>query len=115
MFFFFKQKTAYEIKECDWSSDVCSSDLTISPIITCGFAVYPCFAAGCGIFTKFTSVVPFFLVLRLDAPLYIPVRTGKWGAEAVFRWRGYCGGIVSGETGGMRRCFNIRRDVNFYM
>ena len=28
-FFFFKQKTAYEIKECDWSSDVCSSDLAI--------------------------------------------------------------------------------------
>ena len=26
--FFFKQKTAYEIKECDWSSDVCSSDLS---------------------------------------------------------------------------------------
>src|ERR1051326_8910992 len=26
-FLFFKQKTAYEIKECDWSSDVCSSDL----------------------------------------------------------------------------------------
>ncbi len=28
--FFFKQKTAYEIKECDWSSDVCSSDLVLS-------------------------------------------------------------------------------------
>src|ERR1051326_2563203 len=27
---FFKQKTAYEIKECDWSSDVCSSDLRTS-------------------------------------------------------------------------------------
>src|SRR5213595_42508 len=27
MFFFFKQKTAYEITEGDWSSDVCSSDL----------------------------------------------------------------------------------------
>ena len=27
--FFFKQKTAYEIKECDWSSDVCSSDLEL--------------------------------------------------------------------------------------
>ena len=25
--FFFKQKTAYEILTCDWSSDVCSSDL----------------------------------------------------------------------------------------
>nr|BAS22919.1 Conotoxin Superfamily SF13 [Conus episcopatus] len=24
--FFFKQKTAYEILTCDWSSDVCSSD-----------------------------------------------------------------------------------------
>ena len=26
--FFFKQKTAYEIYQCDWSSDVCSSDLS---------------------------------------------------------------------------------------
>src|SRR3546814_9181561 len=25
--FFFKQKTAYEMRICDWSSDVCSSDL----------------------------------------------------------------------------------------
>ena len=30
VFFFFKQKTAYEIKESDWSSDVCSSDLNWS-------------------------------------------------------------------------------------
>ena len=29
MFFFFKQKTAYEIYQCDWSSDVCSSDLKV--------------------------------------------------------------------------------------
>ena len=28
-FFFFKQKTAYEIGTGDWSSDVCSSDLSI--------------------------------------------------------------------------------------
>src|SRR3546814_14802995 len=28
MFFFFKQKTAYEMRISDWSSDVCSSDLT---------------------------------------------------------------------------------------
>src|SRR3546814_4009541 len=26
-FFFFKQKTAYELRISDWSSDVCSSDL----------------------------------------------------------------------------------------
>ena len=29
-FFFFKQKTAYEMCGRDWSSDVCSSDLTLS-------------------------------------------------------------------------------------
>src|SRR3546814_6742592 len=28
-FFFFKQKTAYEMRISDWSSDVCSSDLTV--------------------------------------------------------------------------------------
>src|SRR3546814_6496010 len=35
LFFFFKQKTAYEMRISDWSSDVCSSDLrrplTVSP------------------------------------------------------------------------------------
>src|SRR5216117_4282349 len=28
-FFFFKQKTAYDIRKGDWSSDVCSSDLDV--------------------------------------------------------------------------------------
>src|SRR3546814_6894305 len=31
-FFFFKQKTAYEMRISDWSSDVCSSDL----VVRCG-------------------------------------------------------------------------------
>src|SRR3546814_1854735 len=30
LFFFFKHKTAYEMRISDWSSDVCSSDLTPS-------------------------------------------------------------------------------------
>src|SRR3546814_6054341 len=30
-FFFFKQKTAYEMRISDWSSDVCSSDLVFPP------------------------------------------------------------------------------------
>src|SRR3546814_8026715 len=43
LFFFFKQKTAYEMRISDWSSDVCSSDLrartirsrlAISPFMT---------------------------------------------------------------------------------
>src|SRR3546814_17979388 len=31
--FFFKQKTAYEMRISDWSSDVCSSDLTLDEIL----------------------------------------------------------------------------------
>src|SRR3546814_10456972 len=43
-FFFFKQKTAYEMRISDWSSDVCSSDLSASrdceapfPAPLCGY------------------------------------------------------------------------------
>src|SRR3546814_5293788 len=32
-FFFFKQKTAYEMRISDWSSDVCSSDLAVEWIL----------------------------------------------------------------------------------
>src|SRR3546814_8703249 len=32
-FFFFKQKTAYEMRISDWSSDVCSSDLTLERLV----------------------------------------------------------------------------------
>src|SRR3546814_13326879 len=50
IFFFFKQKTAYEMRISDWSSDVCSSDLRIdrhavAPELAggqaqlCGFAI----------------------------------------------------------------------------
>src|SRR3546814_6280042 len=37
-FFFFKQKTAYEMRISDWSSDVCSSDL-IGHLLVVGRAV----------------------------------------------------------------------------
>src|SRR3546814_2998385 len=33
-FFFFKQKTAYEMRISDWSSDVCSSDLSVDQLLT---------------------------------------------------------------------------------
>src|SRR3546814_1839732 len=32
IFFFFKQKTAYEMRISDWSSDVCSSDLVVGAV-----------------------------------------------------------------------------------
>src|SRR3546814_7215735 len=61
VFFFFKQKTAYEMRISDWSSDVCSSDLTggmtdkrygrigDSPIIGAGtYANARCAVSGTG-------------------------------------------------------------------
>src|SRR3546814_1779019 len=33
LFFFFKQKTAYEMRISDWSSDVCSSDLRAAAVV----------------------------------------------------------------------------------
>src|SRR3546814_3335717 len=39
--FFFKQKTAYEMRISDWSSDVCSSDL--SKTTTAGITLSPRF------------------------------------------------------------------------
>src|SRR3546814_11896804 len=35
LFFFFKQKTAYEMRISDWSSDVCSSDLQHAGLVDC--------------------------------------------------------------------------------
>src|SRR3546814_9902043 len=39
LFFFFKQKTAYEMRISDWSSDVCSSDLNIVEVEAVGEAI----------------------------------------------------------------------------
>src|SRR3546814_3181122 len=36
--FFFKQKTAYEMRISDWSSDVCSSDLFVADLLRRSFA-----------------------------------------------------------------------------
>src|SRR3546814_9936705 len=37
--FFFKQKTAYEMRISDWSSDVCSSDLVIRDLAAQGMTM----------------------------------------------------------------------------
>src|SRR3546814_3624377 len=45
MFVFFKQKTAYEMRISDWSSDVCSSDLADQGLQT-GNEAHPCALAA---------------------------------------------------------------------
>src|SRR3546814_2862297 len=53
-FFFFKQKTAYEMRISDWSSDVCSSDLGLADVgagdecVLHGFLLSKCTGRPCG-------------------------------------------------------------------
>src|SRR3546814_2258260 len=58
MFFFFNQKTAYEMRISDWSSDVCSSDLvTLRPIDRADrAALLEAFADG--LENSFATIVP---------------------------------------------------------
>src|SRR3546814_4732515 len=67
--FFFKQKTAYEMRISDWSSDVCSSDLPkwAVEIVGVGLAVsgqdrIPCVAEGHRMVTVPDSVLLFRIV-----------------------------------------------------
>src|SRR3546814_6826443 len=55
VFFFFKQKTAYEMRISDWSSDVCSSDL---------FSYSATTVSGTG------TETPLEGPMRLDFPVY---------------------------------------------
>src|SRR3546814_7809388 len=52
-FFFFKQKTAYEMRISDWSADVCSSDLHVP---TWHVARATCRVGTCSLF--FVHIVP---------------------------------------------------------
>src|SRR3546814_8552445 len=76
MFFFFKPKTAYEMRISDWSSDVCSSDL---PRVGQG---HP----------RFRRAVP-LAVIPVDRHLH----------HAVARLRGRCAGHLSVRPAGIDR------------
>src|SRR3546814_7201142 len=58
--FFFKQKTAYEMRISDWSSDVCSSDLFLARIAS----------------DRWKSV--FFIMIVLPLLMGNAVRTSAW-------------------------------------
>src|SRR3546814_9138143 len=72
-FFFFKQKTAYEIRISDWSSDVCSSDLFNERLMQTGF-----WGLNAGLVLMiFTSLLPVGL-FQFEAS----VTTGMWYARS---------------------------------
>src|SRR3546814_2648413 len=58
VFFFFKQKTAYEMRISDWSSDVCSSDLILEAA-----------DAGIKVIVAITEGIPVLDMLRVKNTL----------------------------------------------
>src|SRR3546814_9879354 len=76
IFFFFKQKTAYEMRISDWSSDVCSSDLPHAE----PFAL-PCAQGRVGVGLAFHANPE-----RSKAPSRPPLQTGE-GTERALRHR----------------------------
>src|SRR3546814_16397193 len=54
-FFFFKQKTAYEMRISDWSSDVCSSDLSAAPAKKPTISTESCFVTALMLVLRFVA------------------------------------------------------------
>src|SRR3546814_5018464 len=79
--FFFKQKTAYEMRISDWSSDVCSSDLA-SVAAKPGVAALPEFAEA-GVLLAITYSIregrrgEFFDLMRELKPLLNTIEIGR--------------------------------------
>src|SRR3546814_10727536 len=72
MFFFFNQKTAYELRISDWSSDVCSSDLWL--------ALLPALIQVSFHLVEANAITPLVLGRRLTMnPLLILVSLSFWG------------------------------------
>src|SRR3546814_9373441 len=72
-FFFFKQKTAYEMRISDWSSDVCSSDLFTTAAQLMGAS--PARIIGRHLLPSFTS--------HLIASLTVSIPTAILGETAL--------------------------------
>src|SRR3546814_7922953 len=73
--FFFKQKTAYEMRISDWSSDVCSSDLR-GPTATVNYVAAVMAPAGINIATGIAPRWQSFNVIISNVPG--PKRTLHW-------------------------------------
>src|SRR3546814_15216837 len=85
--FFFKQKTAYEMRISDWSSDVCSSDL-LTPNVTSILGPARAAKKGGADAVSLINTVNSIMSVDLDALAPTPTVGGK-GTHG-----GYCGPAV---------------------
>src|SRR3546814_2414593 len=79
-FFFFKQKTEYELRISYWSSDVCSSDLTGSEELS-GVSLVPLRISALCVYRPFAYIGP----LRISAFVYRPRNSGRLQSDTSAR------------------------------
>src|SRR3546814_7632178 len=80
-FFFFKQKTAYEMRISDWSSDVCSSDLRRVQGVAASTEGGPAPARGLSACARYRCFVALTVALVPGAPTSQPPRTQRVEGE----------------------------------
>src|SRR3546814_3453856 len=113
LFFFFKQKTAYEMRISDWSSDVCSSDLALR-LASLGLYGFGLIAMlGCsalynlsgsavwkGVFRRLDHAAIFLMIAGTYSPFALIVMGGGWGLGVfLFVWAvALCGEIGRGHV-----------------
>src|SRR3546814_3798502 len=92
MFLFFKQKTAYEMRISDWSSDVCSSDLSLDRQVKRSPREREGYVGGMAA-PRFLAAIPARLLLygadaARDKPIS-PLGTIRRRRVVLFLWRGH--------------------------
>src|SRR3546814_3892332 len=83
-FFVFKQKTAYELRISDWSSDVCSSDLFTYTYVDGGAFVNPDLAGNRGLFS---SGQPLAGISKNTINATVFYEKGPLAMRAAYNWR----------------------------
>src|SRR3546814_7982649 len=85
--FFFKQKTAYELRISDWSSDVCSSDLVPIPVDKHGMCLPSTVALNAPkfIFVTPSHQYPLGMVMSLERRRRLIRLARQWGSWKIGR------------------------------
>src|SRR3546814_7678638 len=96
--FFFKQKTAYEMRISDWSSDVCSSDLLIDWLHEANARGAKAVILNPGGYTH-TSVALHDAIKSINVPV-IEVHLSNPHARESFRHKSFVGQAAKGTIAG---------------
>src|SRR3546814_3537546 len=107
VFFFFKQKTAYEMRISDWSSDVCSSDLNDVEALEKRLKRLPAEAG------KLVVLEGVYSMLGDVAPLKEMIRVSKEAGAMILVDEAHSMGFIGEHGRGVAEAQGVIGDVDF--